>query len=565
MRQSNFFVPTLREAPSDAEVKSHQLLLRAGYIRQLAAGIYTYLPLGIKVLNKVVNIVRNEMDKAGAQEILMPAMQPAELWHESGRYSVYGPELIRLKDRHRREFALGPTHEEVVTTLVKNEVYTYKKLPLTLYQIQTKFRDERRPRFGLLRGREFLMKDAYSFDLDWEGLDKSYWNMFNAYTEIFKKLELNFKAVEADAGAIGGEGGTHEFMALAEIGEDTIVSCSYCSYTANLEKAISGEKADKTTEVTLTIEKFHTPHTKTIEELENLTGVSKRKIIKTLIYKADNEYIAVLIRGDHEVNEIKLKNVLSCEELELAEEQLINGLPFGYIGPVDLNIPIWVDKEVANMDSALTGANELEYHYRHVKPGRDFNLLNVYDIRNVCPGDVCPKCNHELEFHRGIEVGHVFKLGEKYSEKLGAKYLDYFGKDRLMVMGCYGIGVSRILSAIVEQKHDDNGIIWPSSIAPFQVHVITVSNKDEAQRHIANDIYDNLLRNGIEVLYDDRDERIGVKLKDADLIGIPLKVTIGKQAAEGLVELQRRGDSETKIVSQQELLATILEIYNNKC
>ncbi|WP_018885687.1 proline--tRNA ligase [Paenibacillus massiliensis] len=580
MRQQHLLIPTLREAPTEAEVMSHQLLVRAGLIRQVAAGIYTYLPLGLRVLHKVAQIIRQEMDAAGAQEILMPALQPAELWHSSGRYGDYGPELMRLQDRHQREFALGPTHEEVVTVLAADEISSYRKLPVILYQIQTKFRDERRPRFGLMRGREFMMKDAYSFDADWESLNESYWRMYKAYTHIFERLGLNFRAVEADAGTIGGEDETHEFMALAKIGEDTIVSCSSCDYAANLEKATaSSQQAERpeglgesihvasdepasnpTANQVEAIARIHTPGIKSIAELTAFTGVAPQLIIKTLIYKADQQYIAVLIRGDHEVNELKLKSVLNCHELELAEHTQLNattGIPIGFAGPVGLNLPLLVDHEVALLSQAIAGANTVDYHYAHVVPGRDFALDRVHDLRNVHEGDRCPHCGKALEFDKGIEIGHVFKLGTKYSEQLGARYLDTTGKEQPFIMGCYGIGVSRILSAVVEQSHDEHGIIWPVSIAPFQVHIIPVSSADHAQQELAAELYQQLQQQGLEVLLDDRDERPGVKFKDADLIGIPVRITVGKRAGEGIVEIKRRTQVEAAHVEVKEIETTV--------
>ncbi|WP_018132524.1 proline--tRNA ligase [Effusibacillus pohliae] len=564
MRQSTYLVPTLREAPAEAEAVSHKLMLRAGFIRQLAAGIYTYLPLGWRVLRKVETIVREEMDRAGAQEILMPAMQPAELWQESGRYQVYGPELIRLKDRHDREFALGPTHEEVVTTLVRNEVRSYRKLPINLYQIQTKFRDERRPRFGLLRGREFLMKDAYSFDLDWEGLDRSYWAMYDAYNRIFTRCCLNFRAVEADAGAIGGEGGTHEFMVLADIGEDTIATCTNCDYAANLEKAEAAPGRQEYQEVTVSkYEKFHTPAIRTIEQLTESLGIEPQQLIKTLIYLADGQPVAVVVRGDHEVNEIKVKNYLGADHVELADAettQKVTGAPVGFAGPVGLTIPILVDQEVAAMLFGISGANERDYHLKNVRPGRDFPLEKTGDFRNVVEGDRCPRCEGTLKFYRGIEVGHVFKLGTKYSEILGAKYLDANGQEQVMIMGCYGIGISRVLSAIVEQHHDENGMIWPLPVAPFHVHLIPVSVKDETQMKLAEELYGRLRSAGVEVLLDDRDERPGVKFKDADLIGIPIRLTVGKGAAEGRVEYKERKTGKQQELTVDDACTRIVEL-----
>jgi prolyl-tRNA synthetase len=551
MRQSKLLIPTLREAPSEAETISHQLLLRAGFIRQVASGIYTYLPLGWRVLKKISDIVRDEMDRIDAQEILMSAIQPAELWHLSGRYTVYGEELIRFKDRHDREFILGPTHEEVITTLVRNEIDSYRKLPLTLYQIQTKFRDERRPRFGLIRGREFLMKDAYSFDTSWEELDQTYWNMYEAYSRIFDRCGLNFRPVEADAGAIGGEGVTHEFMALSDIGEDTVVTCNQCEYAANLEKA-SAHLTRKSDGSTLQYERIYTPNSKTIKELVISTNFEEKDFVKTLIYKSDGMLIAVLVRGDHEVNETKLKYVLDADVLELADAattQGVTGSPVGFAGPIGLKIPVIADHEVTALSSFIVGANEEHYHLKNVVTGRDFQVSKVNDIRNVVEGDPCPRCSGTLLFHRGIEVGHVFKLGTKYSEQLGAKYLDKSGKEQVMIMGCYGIGISRIISAIVEQNHDNNGMIWTTSIAPYQVHIIVVSMKDQTQMDTAEEIYQRLQKCKVEVLIDDRDERPGVKFKDADLIGIPIQIIIGKHSAEGQVEFKDRKSNVVEIMS----------------
>lgn len=605
-------IPTLREAPAEAEAASHQLLLRAGFIRQTAAGIYSYLPLGWRVLHKLTGIIREEMNRAGAQEVLLPAMQPAELWQESGRYGVYGPELIRLRDRHDREFALGPTHEEVITSLVRNEVSSYRQLPLTLYQIQTKFRDERRPRFGLLRGREFLMKDAYSFDADWEGLDRSYWEMYEAYNRIFTRIGLRFRPVEADAGAIGGEGGTHEFMALADIGEDTIVSCAACDYAANLEKAeyaappqqarqgdlaperaglgekdavaspeharqagtvptsspalarqanrdIAALQADAAEQPPMEV--FDTPGIRTIEELAAFTGLEASAFVKTLIYAADGKPVAVLVRGDREVNEIKVKNALNAEEIELADKAVterVTGAETGFAGPAGLDIPILMDREVASTAGFIAGANETDRHVRNVVAGRDFAAALTGDFRNAAPGDACPRCSGRLQFSRGIEIGHVFKLGTKYSATLGAVYTDASGKEQTMIMGCYGIGVSRIISAVAEQCRDGNGLVWPASIAPYAVHVIPVSVKDESQLALAEELYGRLAAAGIETLLDDRDERPGVKFKDADLLGIPVRIIVGKQAAQRQVEWVDRAGLAKNVMSAEDAFMRIL-------
>ncbi|MFC5529114.1 proline--tRNA ligase [Cohnella yongneupensis] len=592
MRQNHLFAPTLREAPADSEAISHELLLRAGFIRQLASGIYTYLPLGWRVLRKLERIVREEMDAAGAQELLMPAMQPAELWQESGRYSVYGPELIRLNDRHDRAFALGPTHEEVITALVRDEIQSYRKLPITLYQIQTKFRDERRPRFGLLRGREFLMKDAYSFDSSWEGLDRIYWRMYEAYATIFARCGLNVRPVEADAGAIGGEGSTHEFMALADIGEDTIASCTHCDYASNLEKAIAGDRDasdDLSSDASTSQpplpddepsnfaappsqppqpEKLHTPDIRTIDQLTAALGIEASELIKTIVALVDGKPVAVLVRGDHEVNEIKVRNYLGgAESFEMADAETIatlTGAPVGFLGPTGLAIPVLVDAAVARMSSGIAGGNERDYHLRNVCPGRDFPLDNVSDFRNVIEHDPCPRCAEgTLDFHRGIEVGHVFKLGTKYSDKLGAKFLNAAGQPQAAIMGCYGIGVSRMMSAACEQHHDDNGLVWPLAIAPYHVHILPVSVKDEAQMQAAEQLYETLTRQGVEVLLDDRDERPGVKFKDADLYGIPMQVVVGKQAGEGIVEFKSREQAVKNTITIEEAIDRIMEKMNS--
>jgi prolyl-tRNA synthetase len=593
MRQQSLLLPTLREVPSEAEALSHQLLLRAGFIRQVAAGIYTYLPLGRRVLRNLERIVREEMDLAGAQEVLMPAMQPAELWQQSGRYAQYGPELVRFTDRHAREFVLGPTHEEVITALVGGELSSYRKLPVALYQIQTKFRDERRPRFGLLRCREFLMKDAYSFHADWDSLGQTYEAMVGAYRAIFGRCELTFRAVEADGGTIGGEGGTHEFMALASVGEDTIVTCRSCDYAANLEKAeaamvgsvVAGSTvvvaestasteeavAGSTTnmvESTASVagaacEPIHTPQTRTIEELVQLLGVEKKQLVKTLIYKVDGaRLIAVLVRGDHEANEVKLANFLKAGQLELADAettQQVTGAPVGFAGPIGLSVPLLVDREVAVLASVIVGANKQDVHLRNVRPGEHFSVEMQGDFRNATQGDSCPRCASELNFHQGIEIGHVFKLGTKYSVALGASFTDAAGQEQPMIMGCYGIGVSRLLSAIVEQHGDVSGLVWPLSVAPFQVHLIPVNSKQPLQMELAENMYQRLQKEGIDVLLDDREERPGVKFKDADLIGIPLRIVIGKGAEQAMVEFKHRKDGEAAVISAEEAIEQIRE------
>ncbi|GAB6989308.1 proline--tRNA ligase [Paenibacillus pini] len=569
MRQNKLLLTTLRESPGDAEAMSHQLMLRAGFIRQLAAGVYTYLPLGRRVLRKVEQIVREEMDLAHAQEILMPTLQPTELWKESGRYDVYGPELMRLYDRHDREFALGPTHEEVITTLVHNEINSYRKLPITLYQIQTKFRDERRPRYGLLRGREFLMKDAYSFDVDWNGLDQSYWSMFKAYQRIFARCGINFRAVEADAGAIGGEGETHEFMALADIGEDTIAACTSCDYAANLEKAEVGIRSEKNEEnIKLDqIAKLYTPNIRTIDELVESLQILPSEIMKTVMFIVDNQVVAVVVRGDHEINEIKVLNYLGAKNITIANSEALEGISsiaVGFIGPYGLDLPVLVDHSVVQMNSGIAGANEFDYHYQNLNPQRDINLEHVGDFRNVTEQDSCPRCSEGIiNLHSGIEIGHVFKLGTKYSDKLGAKFLDSSGIAQTMIMGCYGIGVSRVLSAIVEQNHDENGIHWPLSLAPFHVHLLPISVKDDLQIQVANELYERLISHGIEVLMDDRDERAGVKFKDSDLIGIPYRIIIGKDAGEGNIEFVNRRSQAKEMMHIQDVVEHVSVLLKN--
>ncbi|WP_282939731.1 proline--tRNA ligase [Paenibacillus sp. RC67] len=566
MRQRSMLIPTLREIPAEAEAASHKLMIRGGFIRPLAAGIYTYLPIGWRVLRKIEHIIREEMDRAGAQELLMPAMQPAELWKQSERYGVYGPELIRLHDRNQREFALGPTHEEVVTALIRDTVSSYRSLPMTVYQIQTKFRDERRPRFGLLRGREFMMKDAYSFAIDWESLDSTYQSMYETYHRIFTRCGLHFRAVEADAGSIGGEGETHEFMALSDIGEDTVVACPSCGYAANLEKAVALQQKQESASPSSNVlcEKFATPGIKTIEQLVHALGIKAEAIIKTLVYIADGQPIAIAIRGDHEVNELKMMHWLRAESLELADEQTIQqavGGPAGFIGPIGLPIKLLVDHSAAQITAGTAGANTTDYHVRNVVPGRDFSIEHVGDFRNVKEGESCPQCSDRLKFYRGIEVGHVFKLGTKYSDKLKAETADAAGQQTKLIMGCYGIGVSRLLSAIVEQYHDEQGIRWPASVAPFQVHLIPVSIQDETQIHLAETLYQKLINLGIEVLMDDREERPGVKFKDADLIGIPIRLVIGKKSNEGIVEYKSRTSSESVEMTVAEAIEHILKPF----
>ncbi|MDQ0337298.1 prolyl-tRNA synthetase [Caldalkalibacillus uzonensis] len=561
MRQQHYLVPTLRDVPADAEVASHQLMLRAGLIRQLASGLYTYLPLAQRVLKKIQDIIREEMNKAGAQELLMPALHPAEIWQETGRWDVYGPELMRLSDRHERQFALGPTHEEVVTGLLRDEVKSYKRLPMTVYQIQTKYRDERRPRFGVLRAREFIMKDAYSFDTSREGLDESYRKMYDAYQAIFSRCQLNFRAVEADAGAIGGTG-THEFMVLSDIGEDTIAYCDTCNYAANIEKAeVNQQEYEQVQGSGLPMEKVDTPQAKTIEQLAAMLNVSPSQIIKAVALAVDGQVVVALVRGDFELNEVKVKNLLDADVVELLDEERIRtelGSEPGFIGPVGLDgCKVIADYSIKGMTDALAGANEKDKHVVHVSVDRDFSVECYADLRQISEGDACPRCAGTIHFAKGIEVGHVFKLGTKYSEAMGATFLDENGKEQPMIMGCYGIGVTRTLAAVIEQHHDEHGIIWPRALAPFDIHLIAVNMKDDAQRELAEQLYTQLREAGYEVLYDDRQERAGVKFKDADLIGIPLRITVGKKAGEGIVESKLRKNGETQELKAEQLIEQI--------
>ncbi len=560
MRVSELLIPTLREVPAEAEVVSHQLLLRAGFIRKVAAGVYTYLPLAQRVLLKLVAIIREEMNKEGGQEIMMPIVQPAELWLRSGRWDVYGPELLRLNDRHDRAFCLSPTHEEMVTALVAAEVRSYKQLPLLLYQIQNKYRDERRPRFGLLRGREFIMKDLYSFHRDEKGLDITYRAMYDAYTRIFTRMGLGFRAVEADTGAIGGNA-SHEFMVLADSGEAVVVYCpnGSCGYAANEEKADS-LFTPETGGVEGRLELVATPGMRTVGEVTRFLGVGAKQLIKTLLYQTERGLVAALIRGDREVNEVKLQNHLGVLSLELAGAEAVEaatGAPPGFSGPVGLNVPAVVDREVAAIEAGVTGANKADAHYLNVCPGRDFPVEDVTDIRLAAAGDPCPRCGQPLETVRGIEVGQVFKLGEKYSRVMEAFYLDEQGTKHPMVMGTYGIGVSRSMAAAVEQNHDADGIIWPPSIAPFHAVVLPVNDQDAEQTAAARRVYGAITAAGLEAVLDDRPERPGVKFKDADLIGYPVRVTAGRHTTEGLVEVHCRETGENVLVGEGEAVAAV--------
>ncbi len=548
MRYSHLLIPTLKEVPAEAEAASHIFLFRAGMIRKLASGIYDYLPVGLRVLRKVEAIVREEMNRAGAQEVLLPAVQPAELWQESGRWQIYGKELLRFQDRHGRDCCFGPTHEEVITDLVRREVHSYRQLPLNLYQIQVKFRDEIRPRFGLIRGREFIMKDAYS--------------------RIFGRCGLIFKAVEADTGPIGGSF-SHEFMVLAETGEDFLASCTACDYAANLEKAevppVEGNAGPPPEGAPNLVA---TPGVRTVEEVAAFLMAEPRDIVKTLIYETDLGPVAVLIRGDHEVNEIKVKNLLGATELLLAGPDRVRDLTHaevGFAGPVGLGIPIYADQAVAELPAMVTGANKTDHHLTGVHPGRDLHFARVADLRQITEQDPCPRCGAALTILKGIEVGHVFKLGYKYSKALNAKFLDADGGEQFIYMGCYGIGVSRIVAASIEQGNDADGIIWPMPLAPFQVGLVPINTNDELTRETAQRLHDEFEAAGLEVLLDDRDERPGVKFKDMDLLGLPLRVVVGpKTLAKGQAEVRHRRSRQVSLVDLDRLLPFIKDLISQE-
>ncbi|HDC5812216.1 TPA: proline--tRNA ligase [Staphylococcus aureus] len=565
MKQSKVFIPTMRDVPSEAEAQSHRLLLKAGLIKQSTSGIYSYLPLATRVLNNITAIVRQEMERIDSVEILMPALQQAELWEESGRWGAYGPELMRLQDRHGRQFALGPTHEELVTSIVRNELKSYKQLPMTLFQIQSKFRDEKRPRFGLLRGREFIMKDAYSFHADEASLDQTYQDMYQAYSRIFERVGINARPVVADSGAIGGSH-THEFMALSAIGEDTIVYSKESDYAANIEKAeVVYEPNHKHTTVQ-PLEKIETPNVKTAQELADFLGRPVDEIVKTMIFKVDGEYIMVLVRGHHEINDIKLKSYFGTDNIELAtQDEIVNlvGANPGSLGPViDKEIKIYADNFVQDLNNLVVGANEDGYHLINVNVGRDFNVDEYGDFRFILEGEKLSDGSGVVHFAEGIEVGQVFKLGTKYSESMNATFLDNQGKAQPLIMGCYGIGISRTLSAIVEQNHDDNGIVWPKSVTPFDLHLISINPKKDDQRELAEALYAEF-NTKFDVLYDDRQERAGVKFNDADLIGLPLRIVVGKRASEGIVEVKERLTGDSEEVHIDDLMTVITNKYDN--
>jgi len=570
MRWTQTFIHTLRQDPSDAEVISHQLMMRAGLISKVAAGIYNYLPLGWRSIHKLSNIIREEMEAAGAAELLMPAVQPAEFWQESGRWAQYGPELLRIKDRHEREFCFGPTHEEVITDIVRRGIKSYRQLPVALYQIQTKFRDEIRPRFGLMRGREFIMKDAYSFHVDAEDLDRSYRAMEAAYCRIFERCGLAYTPVEADTGNIGGSE-SHEFMVLADTGEDGIMSCPACGYGANVEKAATGELEQAPAwplEAAAAPEEVETPDQRSIEEVSAFLGLAPQHLIKTLLFETEEEFLAVLIRGDLDVNEIKLKNFLGCEHLQLASEARIEeltGAPQGFAGPVGLEgIRILADHSVMELERAATGANRKDAHLVNVVPGRDFTPSETGDFRLARAGDPCPRCGKAMIEKRGIEVGHIFKLGTKYSTKMRCTFLDADGKENPMIMGCYGLGVGRTVAAAIEQNHDEKGIVWPLALAPYEVLLVVLnSNRDEVVA-AAEEMYGKLREAGIDVLFDDRNDRPGVKFNDMDLIGFPLRVVVGARGlAEGNVEISLRRDGEKQLVPVSEMVERVMQMLES--
>ncbi len=566
MRYSQFFLPTLKESPAEAEIASHKLMLRAGMIRKLASGLYTFLPLGLRSLRKVENIIRQEMNRAGAQELLMPLVQPAELWKESGRWDHYGRELLRFKDRHDRDFCLGPTHEEVITDLMRKHIRSYRDLPLNLYQIQTKFRDEIRPRFGIMRSREFIMKDAYSFSPDEESLDEIYQAMYQAYCNIFERCGLDFRPVEADTGSIGGHA-SHEFMVLADTGEDAIACCTSCSFAANTELApvrrpehMEGFQAG-----TREMKVVETPGKKTVEEVTKFLDRKTHELLKTLIFLADEKPVAVLIRGDHELNEVKLKNVLGAQEIEMADAETVErttGAAVGFAGPIGLRPGVRVvgDYAISGMKDFVTGANRKDAHLTGVNWKRDAAPPELFDLRVITRDDPCPRCGGRIEIKRGIEVGHIFKLGTKYSEIMGATFLDSTGKEKPIIMGCYGIGVGRTVAAAIEQNHDERGIVFPAPLAPFHVIISVMNVKDSEMMSAALNISSALEEKGKEVLVDDRKERPGVKFKDAELIGIPTRITVGKKLKkEGVVELTDRKTGRTEEMPPEEVLSKLGE------
>jgi prolyl-tRNA synthetase len=564
MLMSKSFSPTLRQIPAEAEIASHKLSLRAGLVRKNAAGLYTYLPLGYRVIQKIMKIIRKELDGIGCQELMLPILQPAELWHQSGRWDGYGAEMFKVKDRNERQFCLGPTHEEIITDLVKGELNSYKQLPVTLYQMQNKYRDEIRPRFGVIRGREFIMKDAYSFHVDEESLDKTYWEMYQAYARIFDQCGLKTLPVEADSGTIGGDQ-THEFMVLASIGEAEIVHCEACGYAANVEKAdcvatgwpySAGNGPNKS---------VHTPNIKSVQDLSGYLSIRPGQIIKTLIYLADDKPVAALIRGDRQLNEIKLQKVLRADQLQPADDAAVSRItnaPVGFAGPIGLKgVTIVADLEVEKAKNAVVGGNQADTHLVGVDWGKDFTADIIADIRLAQKEDLCPACRKsELKSSGGIEVGQVFKLGTKYSVKLSATFKGEDGQERPYIMGCYGIGISRTMAAIIEQHHDENGIIWPVKVAPYYVVILLLDPEDDQLKSLALDLYHKLWENGYETVLDERNERPGVKFKDADLVGYPLRINIGKRSMQnGVVELKMRRSGEEIALAPEEVIDYIKE------
>ncbi|WP_457567632.1 proline--tRNA ligase [Desulfurobacterium sp.] len=569
MRFSRLFAPTLKESPADAEIPSHRLLVRAGFIRKKAAGLYDILPLGVRTLLKIERIIREEMNRAGAQEVSLPIMHPSELWIESGRWDVYGKEMIKFKDRHNRDYALGPTAEEMITDLVRKEVRSYKQLPINLYQIGKKFRDEIRPRFGLMRCREFVMKDAYSFHVDDRDAEREYWNMYQTYSTIFKRMGLNFRAVEADTGEIGGKF-SHEFMVIADTGEGKLVYCEKCGYAASTEKAEQPEPVvpEGRESDFMPLEEVYTPDVKSIEEVAKYLGTDESSLAKLIVVVTEEgKPYAVLLRGDKEINELKLSRLLRTKNFRFATDREVRDLTGqepGFLSPVEIKIPLIVDASVAEMVNFVAGSGRKDYHLKNVNWGRDFPVEKFYDVSEVKGGDRCPRCGEPLVEKRGIEVGHIFKLGTRYSEAMRCFFVDENGKERPMVMGCYGIGVTRVMAAAVEQNNDEMGIVWPVTIAPFEVEVIPVNVKDDAQMRAAEEIYKNLLVEGIDVLIDDRDERAGFKFKDADLIGIPYQIIVGKKIGDGYVEVKIRRSGEKKEVPVNQVVQEVVGLIEKE-
>jgi prolyl-tRNA synthetase len=565
MRYSKYFIPTYKETPTEAEIISHQLMLRAGMIRKLTSGVYTFLPIGLKSVRKVENIIREEMNRSGGIEVLMPAVHPAELWKESGRWDFYGKELLRFRDRNNHEACLAPTHEEVITDLVRREIHSYKQLPVNFYQIQFKFRDEIRPRFGVMRCREFIMKDGYTFDIDEAGAEKSYEIMRQTYSRIFQRCGLKFKVVEADSGSIGGSF-SQEFMVLAETGEDQIVTCSKCEYAANMERAEvrwDVDRSGSSRESLKPLEEVQTPNMRTVEEVTSFLSISPQELVKTLIFKTDRQVVAALIRGDHEVNEVKLKNLLAADSVELADPGLVaevTGAPMGFAGPVGLKVKMIADNALKGMTNFVTGGNKEDVHFIHTNTERDFIVDQFADLRVIMPGDHCPRCRGELQFKRGIEVGHIFKLGTKYSKPLRAVYLDQNGEEKVIIMGTYGIGVARTVAAAIEQNHDQDGMIFPIPISPFEVAVLPLQLYQSEVVAAAERIYTELLDQKIDVLLDDRDVRPGVKFKDADLLGTPLRITLSeKTIKEGKLELKVRSERTASLIPLTNAPAAIVQ------